>query len=144
MSRHFDRFKKYHRRDIIELTAQFIKFGIVGISNTVVSLGIYYVFLWKDPHLYLVGTVLGTVLSIANAFYWNNRFVFKNNQKDIKSTVKRIAKTYVSYGCTSMLSIVFLWLEVNLLLVSKNIAPLINLIITIPLNFLINKFWTYQ
>ena len=38
---------------------QFLKFGIVGISNTVVSLLIYYGFLWLDADCYLWGNAVG-------------------------------------------------------------------------------------
>lgn len=123
---------------------QFFKFGLVGVSNTVVSMGIYYLFLWLNPELYMVGSILGTILSIANAFIWNDLFVFTGNPKDFRSVMKRLGKTYVSYGGTSLLSTVLLWLEVNLLGISKVIAPIINLVITIPLNFVINKLWTFH
>lgn len=53
----------------MELFKQFIKFGLVGVSNTAVSMAVYYIFLWIDPGLYMVGSILGTILSIANAFF---------------------------------------------------------------------------
>ncbi len=130
--------------DFWKLLRQFIKFGLVGVSNTVVSMAVYYIFLWIDPKLYMVGSVVGTVLSIANAFIWNDLFVFTGNPRDFKSVMHRLGKTYVSYGGTSLLSTILLWLEVTLLHVSKVYAPIVNLLITIPLNYLINKFWTFK
>ena len=140
----------FHRlgaNDRIEQKAlifQFIKFGLVGISNTVVSWICYYVILWIDDDLYMLGSLVGTVVSIANAFFWNDRFVFKGKEDDLKSRLKRLGKTYVSYGGTSLLSMLLLWIEVQLFGVNKVIAPVVNLMITIPLNFLINKFWTFR
>lgn len=132
------------KADLRQLIVQFIKFGLVGVSNTVVSMAVYYLFLWIDESLYMVGSVLGTVLSILNAFIWNDLFVFTGNARDFKSVMHRLGKTYVSYGGTSLLSNVLLWLEVTLLNVSKVYAPIVNLLITIPLNYLINKFWTFK
>lgn len=123
---------------------QFIKFGLVGISNTVVSMVCYYIFLFINEDLYLLGSIMGTIVSIANAFYWNDKYVFKGNKNDWKSKLKRLGKTYVSYGGTSLLSNVLLWIEVSFFYVNKNIAPIVNLLITIPLNYLINKFWTFK
>ncbi len=123
---------------------QFFKFGLVGLSNTAVSMGIYYLFLWIDPELYMLGSLIGTVLSIANAFVWNDLFVFSGNARDFKSVMRRLGKTYVSYGGTSILTNVLLWLEVTLLHISKAVAPVVNLLITIPLNFVINKLWTFH
>ena len=112
------------KEEFVALLAQFIKFGLVGVSNTAVSMAVYYIFLWISPDLYMVGSVLGTILSIANAFFWND--------------------TYVSYGGTSILSNVLLWIEVTFFSVSKTIAPIVNLLVTIPLNFIINKLWTFK
>ena len=125
------------------LIIQFVKFGLVGVSNTLVSWACYYLFLWIDDRLYMVGSVVGTIVSIANAFFWNDRFVFKGKQNDWKSRLKRLGKTYVSYGGTSVLGMLLLWVEVNAFGLDKIWAPPINLLITIPLNFLINKYWTF-
>lgn len=127
-----------------QLFWQFFKFGIVGLSNTAVSMGIYYIFLWLNPKLYMLGSIIGTIVSIANAFLWNDLFVFTGNAKDAKSILKRLGKTYISYGGTSVLSNILLWAEVAIFAVSKTIAPILNLLITIPLNFVINKVWTFS
>ncbi len=123
---------------------QFIKFGLVGVSNTAVSMACYYIVLFINDDLYLLGSIIGTIVSIANAFYWNDKYVFKGNQNDWKSKLKRLGKTYVSYGGTSLLSNALLWIEVAFFSVNKNIAPIVNLLITIPLNYIINKFWTFK
>ena len=126
------------KEEFLALLAQFIKFGLVGVSNTAVSMAVYYIF------LYMVGSILGTILSIANAFFWNDKFVFTGNANDWRSKLKRLGKTYVSYGGTSILSNVLLWIEVTFFGVSKTIAPIVNLLVTIPLNFIINKMWTFK
>ena len=123
---------------------QFIKFGLVGVSNTLVSWACYYFFLWIDESLYLIGGIVGTVVSIANAFFWNDKYVFKSDNNDWQSKLKRLGRTYISYGGTSLLGMVLLWVEVNCFNISKVIAPPINLAITVPLNFLINKYWTFS
>lgn len=126
-----------------DMAVQFVKFGLVGISNTLVSWACYYLFLWIDERLYIVGSIVGAVVSIANAFFWNDRYVFKVGSQGWKSKLGRLGKTYVSYGGTSLLSVFLLWLEVQLG-VSKVLAPILVLVITMPLNYLINKFWTFK
>lgn len=133
-----------NREEFMELFKQFIKFGLVGVSNTVVSMVVYYIVLFIDPKLYMVGSIIGTIVSIANAFYWNDKFVFAGNRQDWRSKLKRLGKTYISYGGTSILSNVLLWVEVTFFSVSRTIAPIVNLIVTIPLNFVINKLWTFR
>lgn len=140
----FEKLGVHNRDEFWALFWQFVKFGLVGVSNTAVSMAVYYLFLWIDEDLYMVGSILGTILSIANAFLWNDLFVFTGNPRDFKSILTRLAKTYVSYGGTSILSNILLWLEVALFSLSKVIAPVINLLVTIPLNFIINKLWTFH
>lgn len=134
----------YDRTSFLEVFWQFFKFGLVGISNTAVNMACYYLFLWLNPELYMMGSAVGAVVSIANAFFWNDNFVFSGNRGDWKSKLKRLGKTYVSYGATSILSVAMLWMEVNLFGVGKTIAPVVNLLITIPLNFIINKLWAFS
>ena len=136
--------KDENEKDLKALLIQFVKFGLVGVSNTLVSWACYYFILWIDDDLYMVGSIVGTVVSIANAFFCNDRFVFEVKKNDVKSKLKRLGKTYVSYGGTSLLGMALLWIEVTVFGLSKVWAPPINLIITIPLNFLINKFWTFK
>ena len=62
-----------------EWLTQFVKFGLVGAVNTLLSLGINYLFIWIDPSLYLWGNFVGWAVSVLNAFYWNNRFVFQKS-----------------------------------------------------------------
>ena len=42
------------KEEFVALLAQFIKFGLVGVSNTAVSMAVYYIFLWISPDLYMV------------------------------------------------------------------------------------------
>lgn len=133
-----------NKEEAKELIVQFIKFGLVGVSNTLVSWACYYLILWIDDRLYVLGSVVGAVVSIANAFFWNDKFVFKGNENDWRSKLRRLGKTYVSYGGTSLLGVFLVWIEVSCFGLSKALAPPVTLIITIPLNFLINKFWTFR
>ena len=66
------KFGVHDKESLWQLFWQFFKFGLVGLSNTAVSMGIYYLFLFINADLYMVGTVVGTVVSIYNAFFWND------------------------------------------------------------------------
>jgi len=129
------------KQDIFHLGKQFVRFGVVGLSNTAISLAIYYVFILIDKDLYLIGNVVGFFVSVLNAYYWSNKYVF---QKSVKGHVKPIIKTYMSYGITFLLSTGLLFTLVEYLQVPEAIAPLIILIVTIPMNFLLNKYWSFK
>ena len=127
-----------------EAFVQFIKFAIVGASNTLISLAIYYFFLWLDPSWYLWGNVVGWAVSVANAFFWSNRYVFTNGERGLSAGLKKLGKTYLCYGATVLLSTLLLYLEVDMWRWSAVFSPLLNLLVTVPLNFLLNKFWAFR
>lgn len=120
---------------------QFIKFGFVGISNTVISLAVYYLLLCFKVN-YLIAYTMGFFASVCNAFYWNSKYVFKNKHE--KSLLKAFIKTFVSYGVSFLLSIVLMSLLVEKFRISSVIAPLLKMVITIPLNFVLNKVWAFK
>lgn len=120
---------------------QFIKFGLVGASNTLISLAIYYLFIWINPDMYLIGNTIGFFVSVLNAYYWSNKYVFEKKEK---GNLKPLIKTFISYGSTFLLSTFLLYFWVNNVGIDKTVAPIINLLITIPLNFLLNKLWAFK
>lgn len=129
---------------------QFIKFGIVGLSNTTVSYGvnIFVLFVMKPlevPWDFIMGNVIAFVLSVLWSFYWNNRFVFTTSNGMHRKIGRTLLKTFIAYGFTGIaLNNILSWIWISVLKISKYVAPLINLIISVPLNFVINKFWTFN
>lgn len=147
---------------------QFIKFVFVGVSNTLISEGVYAVLIFFKMH-YLPASFIGFSLSVVNAYYWSSRYVFKE-QEDGERRVwwKVFAKTYVAYfwGYLVNAALLVLWIDIlniGRLTVSlaswcvgkgftalddvfwgNILAAFINLLITVPMNFVINKYWAYR
>ncbi len=120
---------------------QFIKFSVVGVSNTIISTVIYYLFLLIDPRLYLIGSIVGWILSVFNGFYWNHRLVFNDTQT---SWLRLLLRTYVAYGGSFLIGNLLLVLQVSTLGISAWLAPWISMVLTVPLNFALNKFWAFR
>jgi len=120
---------------------QFIKFGIVGISNTLLALAIYYALVLFVGVHYILANTIAFAISVLNAYYWNSKYVFKQSA-DNKTA--QLAKVYASYGITFLISTVLLFVMVDILGISEVVAPIINLSVTVPLNFLLNKFWVFR
>ena len=124
----------------IPIIKQFIKFGLVGVSNTLISLGTYYLLYFLGVN-YLIANTAGFIISVLNSYYWNNKYVFKKTQN---GNLKPLIKTFMSYGVTFLLSTALLFAMVQYAKISEVIAPVITLIITIPINFIMNKFWAFK
>lgn len=131
-------------RPIGKLLLQFIKFGMVGITNTAVSYAIYALILWLGGH-YLVASVVSFVVSVAWSYLLNNRFVFKKSEDETRVWWKALLKAYVSYGITGLvLANILLYLWIDVLDINQYLAFVINLVFTIPVNFLLNKLWAFK
>ena len=113
----------------------------MGLSNTIINLAIYYLLVFLGCY-YIIANIIGFLISVLNAYYWNNKYVFARNEKN--NTPKKLLKVYISYGSTFLLSNILLYLMVDIWHVSEYIAPIINLCITIPLNFILNKLWAFK
>lgn len=123
---------------------QFIKFGIVGLSNTLIGYGVYFICIYLGCH-YLIANLIGFLVGVLNAYYWSDRFVFKKEDGEFRSIVGTLAKTYLAYGSTGLLlSSILLYVYIDKLHISEYIAQLFVLAVTIPLNFVINKYWSFK
>jgi len=131
------------KRDFRSLLAQFIKFGIVGVSNTCIALAIYYIGLYFGIY-YVVSNMLGFVAGTLNAFYWNNKYVFQKGEGEERSASKAFVKLFASYSFSLALSTILLVFWVDMLGISEKIGPILNLCVTTPLNFIMNKFWAFR
>lgn len=118
---------------------QFLKFGIVGISNTGIAFAVYYSLVFLGIH-YLIANVAAWIVSVFNAFYWNSRYVFKTTAFWLTA----LLKTYISYGISFLLGTGLLYGFVEWGHISVLLAPIYTLMITIPANFLMNKWWTFR
>lgn len=148
------------------ILAQFVKFGLVGLLNTIISYAIYVAALSLGAH-YLVASVLGYVVSVFHAWVWQYFVVFKNEDEHGQVWWRSLAKTYASYAATGLvlnnilllllldvihIEFLFGWLfeQGEFLAFSsaqefaKYIAPFCVLIVTIPINFILNKYWAFR
>lgn len=131
---------------------QFVKFGIVGVSNTVISYVLYAISLLGFQKTgifgkvdYLAAQIIAFVLSVLWSFYWNNKMVFVQEEGEKRSVIGALIKTYISYSFTGLfLNSILLVIWVQVFHISEFIAPIINLLISVPVNFIINKFWAFK
>jgi len=135
------------RQSILLIIKQFTKFGLVGISNTLISLGTYYALLALGV-FYILANIIAFFVSVCNAYFWNSRYVFRkagdSDEKAKSGEAKPFMKTVTAYGFSFLLSTALLFLMVDIIGISEWIAPLITFCITIPTNFLLIKNWALK
>lgn len=133
-----------NKENLKKALIQFIKFGTVGAINTVLSYaitnGAYYLL-----HLHeQISNIIAFVITVFISFMLNGRFVFTENKEE-RNFWQSLLKVYASYSITGVfLTAILLYIEEELLGIPHYIATLMNLVVTIPLNFILNKFWAYK
>lgn len=122
---------------------QFIGFCFVGVTSFIVNYLVYaFCFKTLGFNVY-VSAVFSFIISVLNAYIWNNQFVFSKEKEH--HWIRNLLRTYISYGFTGLLlTEALLYVEVDVLGIHPLLAPVINLVITTPINFLLNKYWAFK
>lgn len=132
------------KKRFIDIFRQFVKFGIVGVINTIVSYGIYSALVYLGLY-YVVANVMAYIVGTIVSYILNSNFVFKKSEGECRSIWKTFIKMCTSYAFVNLLlQSLLLALLVEKMGLSKYIAPLFILCITVPLNFVLNKFWAFK
>lgn len=145
---------------------KFLKFGIIGVLNTLVDFVVFYVMdrwvVGEGPTLVLLGTTVATGLYISNAiayvvanihsFIWNKFWTFQKRDRVTRGEAARYLTTSAGYLLISSLSLaIFTRVLSAPFLVGVVPDHLVNVLaklptacITIFYNYLMNKFWVFR
>lgn len=137
--------------------AQFIRFGMVGVLNTLIQylieqLCYYAVFRGvsfdglgqrlglggEDVRVFVV-TAIGFVVSVTHAYFWNSRYVFRE-----KGSAAKYLRTVASYALTGLVISPLIKRVLQGFGLPFWAASLLSLAVTVPLNFALNKFWAFR
>ena len=132
---------------------QFIKFGLVGVSNTVISYGVemlgYYVLFknvaWMQGVKIFVVSLLAFVISVTNSYYWNSRYVFKTEGvQTYKTHAVRYVKTFLCYSVTGLILSPVLKMALQGVGIPYWLTSMLVLVVSVPLNYVMNKLWAFK
>ncbi len=141
-----------------ESLLQFVRFGLVGAWNTVFNYMLYAASLLAfqklgvlaqyDLDMY-VSMLISFIISVFVSFLLNSRFVFAAQEGEKRNFWKALFKCYLSYAFTGLILnpiLNTLWVRCLPLPAdaAKLVAPLISLVISIPINFFMNKLWAFK
>lgn len=132
------------KQEKLKALMQFIKFGMVGGFNTILTYVIVNVmfYLWGINEQ--IGNMTAFVITVFISYMVNSRFVFSETAGE-QSFLKGLAKVYISYSITGLfITGALLYLETKILKIPLYIGSFVNIFITVPINFVLNKFWAYK
>lgn len=123
------------------MLAQFIKFSLVGVLNTAIHYGVFYG-LYRYAGLYhLFASAAGFCFAVANSYLLNKFWTFKRRGAPVREEfLKFFLVSVLSLG----VNLAGMAILVELLAVHPPLAQLLTISITLVINFLSNKFWTFR
>ncbi len=119
---------------------QFMKFGIVGISNTLLALTIYTVLVEVVGMWYLAASAIGFVAGAVNGFLLNRRWTFAGHKGDALTPVR----WGVVQSCGLLLNLGLVALCVESLGMGKLLGQAVAISIVVIVTFVANRAWTFR
>jgi len=119
---------------------RFIRFCLVGISNTLVSLVAIYSLMYLGVN-YKLANLVGYIIGLINSYIWNRRWVFNSkNKRVIKEALAFLGVFIFSYGL-QYLSLIFLVQHQE---INRYLAQLVSMVMYTVLSFMLNKYLTFS
>jgi putative flippase GtrA len=119
---------------------QFIKFGVVGVSNTLLTLVVYTVLLKVFGVWYLAASAIGFVVGATNGFLLNRRWTFREHVGDALTPVRWAIVQGAGLGVDEGL----LYLLVHDAGLDKLLAQVCATAVVTVTTFFANRAWTFR
>jgi putative flippase GtrA len=122
------------------IVAQFVKFGIVGIGNTLLSLAVYALLVDGLGMWYIAASATSYAVGMVNGFVWNRSWTFRGHVGDALTPLRWLVVQGCGLGVT--LGLVFLFVHDAGL--SKLLGQAFAVVIVVVFTFLANRAWTFR
>ena len=123
------------------MLTQFIKFSLVGLLNTAIHYGIFYVTYQYMGLYHLLASTIGFCFAVTNSYLINKHWTFKTRGSKVHH---EFAKFITVNLVTLSINLGSMALLVEQCGMDPRIAQLASIGLTLSINFLGNKFWTFR
>ena len=130
--------KKYYTK-----YREVINYLIAGVLTTIVSIISFELFKNIFKIHYIISNILSWTVAVIFAYIINRRFVFNSKTTD-KQKIKEFINFIACRIATLVIETAFLYLMVDIIKINTDIAKLIAQFITIVLNYIFSKFFTFK
>jgi putative flippase GtrA len=122
------------------VVVQFVKFGLVGISNTLITFAVYTLLLKVFGVWYLAASAIGFAVGATNGFLLNRRWTFREHVGDSLTPVRWAVVQGVGLGVNEALLYAF----VHDAKLDKLLAQAFATIFVTVTTFFANRAWTFR
>lgn len=122
---------------------QGIKFGMVGVLNTGVDFGIYWLltrFILVGPQFAVPSKTISYTLGVINSYFWNKNFTFRAKGQSIGKFILFFSINLIAIGINSGV----MWVGLHLFNQSELVSLLLATCFTLVWNFTTSKFIVFK
>lgn len=116
-----------------------IKFGFVGVLNTIIGYGAYYILVRLNIY-YILASVISQAVAMTHSYIWNKFFTFNSRKKSLMELTKFTCVALLTYLINLFLLMVF----VEKYFMDKTLAGFLSMMIVTILSFLGHKFISFS
>jgi putative flippase GtrA len=122
------------------LVGQFVKFGIVGVSNTLIFFFVYTLLLKVFGVWYVAASGIGFAVGATNGFLWNRRWTFRGHVGDALTPVR----WFVVQTSGLFLNLGLVYLFVDGAGLGELLGQAVTIVIVTLTTFFANRAWTFK
>jgi len=123
----------------IKFLHQLIKFGLVGVINTLIGLGAIYVLMYFFSTNPFISNFIGYGMGALISFYLNKLWTFSDKKPITKVLPKYIFIIFVSYT----FNLISIYLAISVLHINQYISQLLGICIYSIIMFLCLRFYVF-
>lgn len=124
----------------METVKQAIKYGIVGLGNTLITAVVIWVMMKLLGCSDIASNITGYVAGVLNSFVWNKQWTFQSSAGWTSSAIR----FGIVFGVCYLLQLGVLMVLNNSLPIDPYYNQLIAMVFYTAINFIMNKLYTFK
>lgn len=117
----------------------FLKFGVVGVSNTLITIASFMLLVSLGVN-YIGSNIASYSLGVINSYYWNKKWVFKHSSLQKSIFLKFVIVNLITLGLNTLI----LYIAVQNFNMHPFAGQILSTIFGMGVNYLLNKRWTFN
>lgn len=120
--------------------AQFLKFGVVGVSNTLLTFVVFTILVKGLGMWYVAASALGFMVGACNGFLLNRSWTFRGHSGGSSAAVRWT----IVQGCGLLVDLGLIYLFVSGAGLPKLVGQAFAIALVVGATFFVNRTWTFK
>lgn len=126
-----------------DAAGQFLRYAFVGVLNTIVGYGTYWVCIRFGLH-FAFASLAGQILGTVNSYVWNKFFTFRSKTTSAKKSLAEMVRFCSVYAVQYGANVGLIALFVHAAGLSEEWAGFIAMALCTIISYVGHKFWSFK